>query len=115
MKRSLRQILVDSHIAAVAIAVLLLWSLDGIFHALSGPVFRAIGFLLTAAAIRGIPYYSPTPTLEDRIMLVVTSAYLGSAVVSFSAAWLLSRWVYGAGPFHSLTRYSKNPIGRKHV
>jgi hypothetical protein len=115
MKRSLRQSLADSHIATVTIAVLLLWSLDGVFHALLAPVFRAVFFLFTAAAIRGIPHYSPTFTLEDRIMLVITSAYLGSAVVSFLAAWLLSRWAYGVGPVRSLTRYSKNPMRRKHV
>ena len=61
MKRSLRQILDDSHIAAVTIAVLLLWSLDGAFQALWIPVSRAVGFLLTAVAILDIPYFSPTP------------------------------------------------------
>jgi hypothetical protein len=115
MKRALRQILDDSHIAAVTIAVLLLWSLDGAFQALAIPVSRAVGFLLTAVAILDIPYFSPTLTLADRFMLATASAYLYGAVVSFSSAWLLSRWVYGTGPIRSLTRYRKNPTGRKHV
>lgn len=115
MKRPFRQILADSDIAAVTIAVLLLWSLDGTFRALWGPVSRAVGFLFTAVAIFDIPYFSPTLTLADRFMFVTASAYLYGAVVSFTAAWLLSRWVYGVGPVRSLTRYSKNPIGRKHV
>jgi len=115
MKRSLRQVLADSHIAAVTIAVLLLWSIDGAFRALWGPVSHAVGFLFTAVAILDIPYFSPTLTLADRFMLITTSAYLYTAAVTFSAAWLLSRWVYGIGPVRTLTRYCKNPIGRKHV
>ena len=115
MKRSLRQILDDYHIAAVTIAVLLLWSLDGAFQALWIPVSRAVGFLFTAVAILDIPYFSPTLTLADRFMLATAFAYLYLAVVSFSAAWLLSRWVYGTGPIRSLTRYRKNPTGRRHV
>ena len=90
MKRPLRQILADSDIAAVTIAVLLLWSLDGTFRALWGPVSRAVGFLFTAVAIFDIPYFSPTLTLADRFMFV-TATYLYGAVVSFTAAWLLSR------------------------
>ena len=115
MKRSLRQILDDSHIAAVTIAVLLMWFLDGAFRALWIPVSRAIGFLFTAVAIFDIPYFSPTFTLADRLTLATASAYLYGAVVSFSAAWLLSRWIYGTGPIRILTRYRKDPIGRSHV
>ncbi len=115
MKRPLRQVLADSHIAAVAIAVLLLGSLDGAFDALWEFVSRAVGFLGTAVAIFDIPYFSPTLTLADRSLLAIAFAYSYSAVMSFSAAWLLSRWVYGVGPVRSLTRYWKYPIGRKHV
>jgi hypothetical protein len=103
MKRSLRQVLADSHVAAVTIAVLLLWSLDAAFRALWLPVSHVLGFLFTAVAILDIPYFSPTLTVTDRVMLVTASAYLYGAVVSFSAAWVLSRWVYGIGPFRSLT------------
>ena len=83
MKRSLRQILDDSHIAAVTIAVLL-WSLDGAFQALWIPVSRAVGFLFTAVAILDIPYFSPTLMLVDPFMLATASADLYLAVVSFS-------------------------------
>jgi hypothetical protein len=115
MKRSLRQILADSHIAAVTIAVLLLWSLDGAFHALWESVSRVLSFLGTAVAIFDIPYFAPTLTFEDRVSLVTASAYLYEAMVSFSAAWILSRWVYGVGPVRSLNRYRDVPVGRKHV
>jgi hypothetical protein len=115
MKRSLRQVLVDSHIAAVTIAVLLLWTIDGAFRALWGPVSRVVGFLFTAVAILDIPYFSPTLTLADRFMLITASVYLYTAAVTFSAAWLLSRWVYGVGPVRSLTRYCKNLTGGEHA
>jgi hypothetical protein len=115
MKLSLRQILADSHIAPVTIAVLLLWSFEGAFRALWEPLSRVVGFLSTAIAIFDIPYFSPTPTLTDRIMLMTALVYLYNAVVSLSAAWFLSRWVYGVGPVRSLTRYRESLIGRKDV
>jgi hypothetical protein len=39
VKRSLREVLADSHVAAVANALLLLWSLDGGFRALGGATY----------------------------------------------------------------------------
>jgi hypothetical protein len=107
MKR-FQQILAESHIAAITIAVLLLWCLNGAFQALWAPVARVVGFVFTAVAILDVPYFSPTLTLADRFTLVSASAYLYGAIINFSAAWLLSRWVFGAGPVRSLTRYCKN-------
>jgi hypothetical protein len=115
MKPSLRQILADSHVAAVAIAMLLLWSLDTASRGFWIPVFRAAAFLFTAIAILDIPYFSPTLTVADRFMLVTTSIHLYLAVVAFSAAWLLSRWIYGVGPIRSLARYYKDFSERKHA
>jgi hypothetical protein len=113
MKPSLRQILADSHTATVAIALLLLWSLDGAFRALWPPVFRAVSYLFTAAAIFDIPYFSPTLTMTDRVMLMTTFFYLYSAAISLSAAWLLSRWVYGMGPLRCLISYHSKLIRRQ--
>ena len=115
MNRSLRQVLADFHIAAVTIAVLVLYSLDGAFRALWIPVSRAIGFLFTAIAILDIPYLSPTLTVADRMMLISAIDSLYSAIVSLSAAWLLSRWVYGVGPIRALAACSGKLTGRKHA
>jgi hypothetical protein len=115
VKRSIRETLADSHVAAVSIAVLLLWSLDGAFHALWPLIFGALKFLFTAIAILDIPYFSSTPTIEDRIMLITASAYLYSAAVSLSAAWILSRWMYGVGPLRTLVGYRSNLVGSQHV
>jgi len=72
MKRSLREILADSHIAAVAIAVLLLWTLTLAAWAFRIPLYRATEFAVTAVAIPGIPYSSHTWTGADRLMLITT-------------------------------------------
>jgi hypothetical protein len=67
MERSLRQILADSHVAAVTIALLLLWSFDGAIQALWEPASRAIEFLITAVAIFDIPSHSATVSFADRV------------------------------------------------
>ncbi|MGH9570246.1 MAG: hypothetical protein ACRD4F_11425, partial [Candidatus Angelobacter sp.] len=115
MKRSLRQTLADSHIAAVTIALLLLWSLDNAFRALWEPLSRAMSFLFTAVAILDIPYFSSTITIQDRLSLFILGTHLYWALVNLFAAWLLSNWVYRSGPLSSLSRYSKNISGSKHV
>jgi hypothetical protein len=91
-KSSLREVLADSHVAAVAIAFLLLWSLDAAFHAIWDPVLYLGFFRLTGTAIQDISYF----------MLITSFYFLYSAIVSLLTAWLLSRWVYGKGPLHSL-------------
>lgn len=103
MKPSLRATLADSHVSAVAVAVLLVWSLDQGFRTLAGPLLRVASFLATAAAILGIPYFSWT--VDERLSLDVTLAYLVGAIINLAAAWLLSRWVYGTGPLQALSRY----------
>jgi hypothetical protein len=116
VKRPVREILADSHVAAVAIAVLLLWSLDGAFNAVWPFISDALYFAFTAVAILGIPYfYFPTMTVVNRVMLITTFLQLYAAVMSFFAAWLLSRWVYGVGPLRSLAEQGSKLTRRKHV
>ncbi len=113
MKPSLRQVLADSHVAAVTIALLLLWSIENAFAALWDPASRAFRFMATAVAIHDIPYFSPTLTAEDRALLVFSGEYLYLFVVSLSAAWLVSKWVYGVGPVRALSEERSKLIGRK--
>lgn len=113
MKLTLRDILAESHVGAAAIAVLVIWSLDGASRALWGPVSRIAGWLLTAIAIFDIPYFSATLTTSDRLILITTCSYLYSAAVSFSAAWFLSQWLYGAGPIRTLVDCRNKLRGRK--
>jgi hypothetical protein len=115
MKRPMRQLLADSHVAAVTIAILLLCALDAAFRGLWDPVYRMGNFLCTAIAIRDIPSFPPAPTTADRLMLISTVYFLYSAVVSLAAAWILSRWIYGKGPLRSLITCRRNLSGRKHA
>ena len=115
VKSSFRKILADSHVATVAIAVLLLWSLDSAMWALWNPVSRATKFLFTAVAILDIPYFTPALTGEDRITLFISFSYLLNSFVCMAAAWLLSRWVYGIGPLRCMSKYGPIVTRRNHV
>jgi|SRR5207245_7308267 len=90
MKHSLREMLAESHVSVVAIAVLVLWFFDLGFRALWGPLWRIVTFLFTAIAILDIPYVSPKLGVADRAMLFSTFLYSIEAVMSF------------AGPSHCL-------------
>jgi hypothetical protein len=115
VKPSLRKILADSHVSAVAIAVLLFWSLDSAFWALWGPLSRAASFFFTAVTILDIPYFSRTLTIRDRFTLFATFLHLFNSFVYLAAAGLLSRWVYGMGPLRSLSKYRTILARRTHV
>src|SRR5229473_1227188 len=90
---SLRKILADSHVSAVAIAVLLFRSLDYAFWALWGPLSPAANFLFKAVAIFDIPYFPRTFTITNSFTLFITFSYLFNSLVCLVAAGLLSRWV----------------------
>ena len=113
MKPSLRKILADSHVAAVAIAVFLLWFLDLGFRSLWEPLFRTASYLFTAVAIFDIPYF--TLNGADHFLLIMTFSNLIYALINLTAAWLLSRWVYGVGPLRSLGAYRNKLIRSNHV
>ena len=107
--KSLSQVLAESHIAAVAIAVLLLWTLDEGVRGLWTLVVPAADFVVTAIAIRGIPY------VRIPVIWTFTVLYLLGSFMSLAAAWLLSRWVYGVGPLASLTEYRRGSHRRTHA
>ena len=115
MKPSLRETLVDSHISAVAIAALLIWSLHWGFLALWEPLSRIASFLFTGVAILGIPYFSFTFNIENRMLVSTTLMYLFNSLATLAAAWLLSRWAYGVGPLRSLRTYRNGLAGSEHV
>ncbi len=111
--KSLAQILAASHISAVAIAVLLIWSFDWGFRALLSLVIPAADFLVTAVAIRGIPFVSSTSV--GGITWTLTVLYFLNAFMDFLAASFLSRWVYGVGLLRCLSRYGLILASRRHV
>jgi hypothetical protein len=115
MKHSLREVLADSQVAAVAIAVFLLSGFDAAFRSLWEPFYR-LGFILfTAVGIWDIPSHFSKLTSSDHLNLIATLYLLYSAIVCFAAAWGLSRWIYGEGPFRSLIVSSRRLLGRKYA
>jgi hypothetical protein len=107
--KSLSQVLAESPISVVAISVLLLWTLDWGVRGLWTLIVPAADFVVTAIAIRGIPYgYTP-------VIWTFTALYFISSFLSLAAAWLLSLWVYGAGPLRSLTEYRRRSHRRNHA
>lgn len=115
MKPTLHQVLGESHIAGVAILLLIAGSLESVSRALWEPLFRAVNFFITAVAILDIPYFSSTSAFTDQRTLIIASVYLYYALVSLVAAWLLSHWVYGVGPLRSLSKYHALLKGRNNV
>ncbi|MFZ0335272.1 MAG: hypothetical protein WAN10_00175 [Candidatus Acidiferrales bacterium] len=113
--KSFRETLEMSHVAAVAVAVLLFSFLNSLIRALSLPLSDAADFLVTAMAIGGWPYHAPEPPFSDRITLIATLFGLFAACISLAAAWLLSRWVYGVGPVASLKGYGVEFVRRNRV
>lgn len=107
MKSSLREILIESHVAAVAIAVLLFGALDCGFQGLCVPLGRVATYSFTAIAILDIPYLSPGATIQDRLMLATTAFLLVGMLANLGAAWLLARWVYGVGPINALIKIAR--------
>lgn len=105
MKPTLRAILVESHIPAVTISLLLLWSLQWIYQALLDPLLRAAGYVFNAVAILDIPYSSPGLSFVDQVRIEASAAFLSYALIHLTAAWLLARWAYAMGPFRILNAY----------
>lgn len=114
MRTSIRQILADSHVSAVAIVVLLIWSVDFLLNAVWDPVLQAVSYLAAAVAILGLPT-PPLFTFARRTILITSVSYVFDAFVSFAAAWLLARWIYGAGPLSSLKYYRERLARRSHA
>ena len=109
MKPSLRRVLADSHIAAIAIAIILLSALARIGSAALRPLMSAVWFIVNAIAIQDIPYISPGLTVVDRTNWAIDIWYAFAAPLLVAAAWALSRWAYGAGPIRTLRRYCPPP------
>jgi UDP-N-acetylmuramyl pentapeptide phosphotransferase/UDP-N-acetylglucosamine-1-phosphate transferase len=116
---SLRKVLADSHVAPIAIALLMAWSLiDGI-DGLAPPVFYAILcavlFVITAVTEREMPYSPFRLHGYDFLVLSQCLPHLLNAVTYAAAAWLLSQWVYGQGPIRSLRTAWSEIIRRSDV
>jgi len=102
LKTSLRQVLAKTGVSAVAVALLLVWSLRSLVRALWGPALSSLGFLMNAIGVLGIPDSVHTWGFNDRLLITTMLSYLLYGLLAFASAWLLSHWAYGTGPIHCL-------------
>lgn len=99
VKPSRRKVLADSHVVAVAIAVLLFWSLDSVFSVLCIPLSYA-----AAVSFRTSDLFH---LLADRLTIFTAVSYLFNSFVYLAAASLLSHLVFGVGPVKTLSTYRR--------
>jgi len=112
MKPSLRKILIESHIAAIAIAMLVLGSLEFGFRALCTLLWPVATLLFTTVAIFDIPYFSHTFSPQEWYILMTAVSFFLGALANLGAAWALAYWVYRAGPMRGLTKHYAHLPGR---
>jgi hypothetical protein len=105
VKPSVRKILADSHIAAVAMAVLLTFALEWALDALWSPFIRVADFVFNSIAILDVSSGSLHFDFTDRATLFVSFFLLCSAATAVASAWILSRWAYGETPLSTLRGY----------
>ena len=108
MKSSLRTVLGESDIAIIAIAILLAQGVVWLFQLVWVPVNEALNILVEAVRYPYV-HYSFSGILGLQPMYL----FLGEAIPCFAVAWILSLWVYGAGPFATLIEYNAR-LSRKH-
>ena len=113
--RPMRTTLAERHIAAVAIAVLLIWSVQSFCQALWPPLSRVLEFVFTGIAILGIPYFDAPLNVRDRTTLTFMLIGLVYSIITLAAANLLSHYVYGRGPILALSAYGKMILRRNHA
>ncbi len=121
VQASLRKVLIDSHVSAVAIGVLLYLALSAAFVAVWVPINSILYLLASGAA--GEPPFSHL-RLEDAARaiahggwgnLLLSLSVLFSSLVCILAAWALSRWAYGVGPLRILASYKDKLLRKTHA
>ncbi len=114
MQATLRKVLIDSHVAAIAIAFMLFECIQEASLALWGPACGLYSFLAAFVAIRihVISYIPLTPDSLTQQMFKTSANDLVLVLVNLTGAWFLSLLVYGAGPLRSLGSY-KAKLSRK--
>jgi hypothetical protein len=107
MKPTLRTILDESHIAIIAITILLGQGIMWLFQLVWFPASEALKIMTDAIKY---PYAHYSFSLIFGLQSVYL--FLGEAIPCFAVAWILSVWVFGAGPFEVLIGYHARLEGR---
>ena len=110
---TLRKVLIDSHVAAIAIAILLAGAIEFLFIALLYPASRVLSFLAIAVATNSPPYIPRTMDYTAQNLSLQAPLFdLSFAVNNLACAWLFSLWIYGTGPMRVLGCY-RDKLTRK--
>jgi hypothetical protein len=115
MQASLRKTLIDSHVAAAAIAILLLSSLRTALFFLPTLSYWVAPALTAAWKTRDFSQSHLSLNYATSVILPASLVSLFGALACVLAAWLLSRWVYGVGPLRSLGSYRGKLSRRTHA
>ena len=103
---TVRTVLIESHVAAVAILLLMSWSIADLLYALEPGIQHVLVFIGTAIAIVDIP--TPPSPFEIRMAVLRSSDYLIAALAQFGMAWVVSKALYKAAPISALRRVVSN-------
>jgi hypothetical protein len=119
MLASLRKTLVESHVAAIAIAMMIYLVMDDLVHALVyfvvGPALYAAVFLALAISERELPYFSNPFNSEWAFLYLKPLICILRVIFMFVTIWLFSRSVYGVGPFRCLAAYRNKLMEKPHA
>ena len=102
----LRKAVVDSHIAGIAVAIMLFQLIESAFVVALPFLNHIVYGVFRNVEMRQDPFFHPPlDTAPDYALLMgqVLGLVCGACLV-LVAAWGLCRWAYGAGPLTSLAR-----------
>lgn len=104
MKPSLKTVLRESHVAIIAIAMLLGQGVMLLFQIAWIPIREAIAILIDAIEY---PYVGLIfkGIFSTQFICQVIYASFSLALPCFVVAWIVSRFVFSAGPFEALIAY----------
>jgi hypothetical protein len=106
LKSSLREVLAESYVAPIAIAILMGRSIVGLIDGLALPVgygiFSAIVFVMDAVGEREMPLIPHGLDIASLVLFTKNISSLEGAATCVLAAWLFARLVYGKGPIQCL-------------
>lgn len=118
MNPSLRTVLAESHVAIVAIVMLVFGSIACLCQLVWFPFSRVPNFLSDVFVFfPGVQYadiqYAYSRDLRSIFGLQPFFLFVGVAIVYLIAAWVLSLWIYAAGPIEALIACHAS-LRRKH-
>jgi hypothetical protein len=97
-----RSKLAETHIAVVAVAVLVMWSLDGFFRLAWISLSAALWLIAKAADFLNIPYVFDVAQSLTRTNSSIVGGTFFNFLSPLTCALLISRSVYGVRPFRAL-------------